>query len=205
MRPSLENETLSKILKAARNVFSKEGFNGARVDEIAKQANVNKAMIYYHFKSKEDLYDSVVDSIFFKDSLIVLDNSQEKDPFINLEKLIRLFFDNMETNKVERCSIIAREMVSRSDIFIKMRDKYWIPNFHLINDLLNKGKEDGFFNFESPSELITFTIQSHIIFYKINEVAYHDSDIFDIMYPENNQERMIEYILSILKKMLYKD
>ena len=205
MKPSLENETLSKILKAAKNVFSKEGFDGARVDEIAKQANVNKAMIYYHFKSKEDLYDSVVDSIFLKDSLEIINSSEEKDPFLKLEKIIRLFFDNMEINKVERCSIIAREMVSRSDIFIKMRDKYWIPDFHLINDLLNKGKEDGFFKFESPSELITFTIQSHIIFYKINEVTYYESDIFELLYPENNQERMIGYILSILKKLLYKD
>ncbi len=205
MKPSLENETLSKILKAAKNVFSKEGFDGARVDEIAKQANVNKAMIYYHFKSKEDLYDSVVDSIFSKDSLEIINSSEEKDPFLKLEKLIRLFFDNMETNKAERCSIIARELVSRSDIFIKMRDKYWIPDFHLINDLLNKGKEDGFFNFESPSELITFTIQSHIIFYKINEVTYYESDIFELLYPDNNQERMIGYILSILKKLLYKD
>jgi TetR/AcrR family transcriptional regulator, upper aerobic nicotinate degradation pathway regulator len=205
MKPSLENETLSKILKAARSVFSKEGFNGARVDEIAKQANVNKAMIYYHFKSKEELYDSVVDSIFSKDSLEVLNNSEEKDPFIKLEKLIRLFFDKMESNKVERCSIIAREMVSRSDVFVKMRDKYWIPDFHLINDLLINGKAEGFFAFESPSELITFTIQSHIIFYKINEVTYYDSDIFDLLYPENNQERMIKYILSILKQMLYKN
>jgi len=205
MKPSSENETLLKILKAARNVFSKEGFNGARVDEIAKQANINKAMIYYYFKSKEELYDSVVDSIFSKDSLKIINNSEENDPFLKLEKLIRLFFDKMESNKVERCSIIAREMVSRSDVFLRMRDKYWIPDFHLINDLLIKGKKDGIFHFESPSELITFTIQSHIIFYKINEVTYFDSDIFELLYPENNQERMIEYILSILKKMLYKD
>lgn len=205
MKPSLENETLSKILKAARIVFSKDGFTGARVDEIARQANVNKAMIYYHFKSKEDLYDSVVDSIFSKDSLNIFNNTEEKDPFLKLEKLIKLFFQKMESNKVERCSIIAREMVSRSDILIKIRDKYWIPDFHLINDIIIKGKEEGYFKYNSPPELITFTIQSHIIFYKINEVTYSDSDIFDLLYPENNQERMIHYLLSLLKKILYSE
>jgi len=56
--------TLEKILEAARYEFSKHGLEGARVDGIAQRAGVNKAMIYYHFKSKDDLYFEVIRTFF---------------------------------------------------------------------------------------------------------------------------------------------
>lgn len=51
--------TEEKVLNAALKEFSQHGFYGARIDRIAKNAKVNKAMIYYHFKSKEALYERV--------------------------------------------------------------------------------------------------------------------------------------------------
>ena len=42
------------------NEFAERGFEGARVDRIAAAAGVNKAMLYYHFGSKERLYQAVV-------------------------------------------------------------------------------------------------------------------------------------------------
>lgn len=48
-----------KILTAALHEFSVHGLAGARVDEIAKSAGVNKAMIYYHFESKEALFNEL--------------------------------------------------------------------------------------------------------------------------------------------------
>jgi AcrR family transcriptional regulator len=202
MNPSTENETHSKILNAAKLIFSRDGFNGARIDQIAKEANVNKAMIYYHFKSKDDLYDAVVDAIFAKDSLHLINTCEIELQYTKLEKLILFFYEKMESNKVERCSIIAREMVSKSDIFIKMRDKYWIPDFKLIIGILEKGKQKGEFKFSQPSELIAFTIISHVVFYKINEVTYADSELYDMLYPKNNQERMISYLHELLKKII---
>src|SRR5438046_3204946 len=45
-----------RILAAAAGEFAARGFAGARVDHIARRARVNKAMIYYYFRSKEALY-----------------------------------------------------------------------------------------------------------------------------------------------------
>jgi TetR/AcrR family transcriptional regulator len=59
--PSLE--TQGNLLTAAAKVFSDKGFAGARVEEIARRARANKAMIYYHFRSKEGLYEAVLVSI----------------------------------------------------------------------------------------------------------------------------------------------
>jgi TetR/AcrR family transcriptional regulator len=202
MTPSSENETHSKILNAAKLIFSRHGFNGARIDQIAKEANVNKAMIYYHYKSKEDLYDAVVDSIFSKDCLSYLKNSSDEDTFQKLEQYINYFYEKMESNKWERCSIIAREMVSKTETFTKMRDKYWIPDFKLFIEILETGKQKGHFRFNQPAELIAFTIISHIVFYKISEVTYVDSELFDTLYPPNHGERMIQYLRELLKKII---
>jgi len=48
--------TPERILAAAATEFAARGFAGARVDRIARRARVNKAMIYYHFGSKQALY-----------------------------------------------------------------------------------------------------------------------------------------------------
>src|SRR5512133_1151963 len=52
------------LLAAATDEFALKGFDGASVDTIAKRAGVNKAMIYYHFKSKERLYLEILGAVF---------------------------------------------------------------------------------------------------------------------------------------------
>lgn len=58
--PEKENSR-QKILDAALDVFYEVGFDGARVDMIAKRAGVNQALIYYYFKNKEELFTEMVD------------------------------------------------------------------------------------------------------------------------------------------------
>ncbi len=56
--------TKEKILRAAETAFAERGLYGARVDEIAELAGVNKRMIYAHFGSKDDLYLAVLDAVY---------------------------------------------------------------------------------------------------------------------------------------------
>ncbi len=51
-----------RILQAAVKVFAEKSFEGSRIDEIAKEAQVPKSLIYYHFKSKEDIFRVLVDN-----------------------------------------------------------------------------------------------------------------------------------------------
>lgn len=57
-------DTDQSLLNAATEVFATHGFAGARVDNIARLAKVNKAMIYYHFGSKRGLYQAVLLRLF---------------------------------------------------------------------------------------------------------------------------------------------
>src|SRR3546814_1414382 len=54
--------TRARILHAATEEFADKGYDGARVDEIAKQSDVNKNSLYHYFGSKEQLFVAVLRS-----------------------------------------------------------------------------------------------------------------------------------------------
>jgi len=56
--------TESKILAAARKVFMKKGLNGARMQEIADEAGINKALLHYYFRSKDKLFYAIFQEAF---------------------------------------------------------------------------------------------------------------------------------------------
>jgi TetR/AcrR family transcriptional regulator len=58
-----------KIIRVATSLFAEKGFDAATVDEIAVKAKVNKALIYYYFRSKNDLLTKIFDS-FMEEGLV---------------------------------------------------------------------------------------------------------------------------------------
>jgi AcrR family transcriptional regulator len=54
--------TKEAILNSATKIFSKDGYKGATMTDIAKDSKVNKALIYYHYKNKHTLYNEIFQS-----------------------------------------------------------------------------------------------------------------------------------------------
>jgi AcrR family transcriptional regulator len=52
-------DTEKQILNAAKEIFLQKGFDGARMQDIADKAGINKAMLHYYFRSKDRLFESV--------------------------------------------------------------------------------------------------------------------------------------------------
>lgn len=59
MSREIQPTTDQNILQAARQVFHQKGLAGARMQEIADKAEINKAMLHYYYKNKEQLFDAV--------------------------------------------------------------------------------------------------------------------------------------------------
>lgn len=91
--------TEEKILFAARNVFLTKGMDGARMQDIADAAGINKALLHYYFRDKDKLFDLVfleeaqkffpkINGIFASDEPI----------FIKIEKFVNEYIDEMLAN-----------------------------------------------------------------------------------------------------------
>lgn len=68
--PQIESTTESKILDAARQIFMRKGMSGARMQDIADQAGINKALLHYYYRNKQKLFEVVfreaVQNIFIR-------------------------------------------------------------------------------------------------------------------------------------------
>ena len=62
----MDSSTEEKIYDAARQIFILKGMEGARMQEIADAAGMNKALLHYYFRSKENLFKAVFKDIFAK-------------------------------------------------------------------------------------------------------------------------------------------
>lgn len=90
MRDSVE--TKARILKIAEKIFSEVGFDGARVDDIAKKAGVNKALIYYYFKSKNEILETILSNLFEEAKNMIV-QSARNIPDISSDDNYRKLFD----------------------------------------------------------------------------------------------------------------
>ncbi|OOM11080.1 TetR/AcrR family transcriptional regulator [Clostridium saccharobutylicum] len=82
------NKTKSLIFKSAIKVFSECGYRGATMDDIASNAKLAKGTLYYHFTSKEEIFNFIVE-----EGLQILQNEVVEVQKMNIgpiEKLIRI-------------------------------------------------------------------------------------------------------------------
>jgi AcrR family transcriptional regulator len=76
-------KTREKILAVAEQLFAEKGFNGASVDKIARAAGVNKGLIYYHFKDKKDIIESILKGVIEEIDRLVQSTVDQDDSDID--------------------------------------------------------------------------------------------------------------------------
>ena len=84
-----DKQTEEKIFEAATDVFIEKGMDGARMQDIADHAGINKALLHYYYRTKDRLFNAVFEKIagqMFKKFAPVFDEN------ISLEEKIRFFF-----------------------------------------------------------------------------------------------------------------
>ncbi len=87
----MDSTTEEKIYDAARRIFILKGMEGARMQEIADEAGMNKALLHYYFRSKENLFKAVFKDIvtrFFKKLGFTLASN------ISVKEKLSVFIDN---------------------------------------------------------------------------------------------------------------
>jgi AcrR family transcriptional regulator len=101
-----------KILTAALAEFAEHGLAGARVDRIAARSGINKAMIYYHFGSKENLYDESIKQVMTGITEFVKETAtSESDPEEFIRK-VTAYYHSMFEKVGDFRPIFLRELAS---------------------------------------------------------------------------------------------
>jgi AcrR family transcriptional regulator len=96
--------TLDRILTSARDAFAEHGFEGARLDSIAKSAGVTKQLVYHYFKTKEELYGVVLDRV--SEEVLTMLDSPDYD-LLPPEEAVRCLFDRIFQAFIERPYIVG--------------------------------------------------------------------------------------------------
>lgn len=107
--------TESRIIDAARTEFARLGLEGARVDQIARRAGVNKAMIYYHFKSKKELYLEVIRAFHFEAREIMQEQTASAETIEELLAALAGVYAELFGRIDEIRPIILRELANPHD------------------------------------------------------------------------------------------
>lgn len=157
--------TVMRILEAAASVFSEVGFAGARVDEIADRAGVNKAMIYYHIGDKETLYAEVIQNIIGNTAETI---SREIKDVQNPEDKLRIYIRTLArnvNNNPQVAPVMMREVASGGKHLpeVVARDIFRIVN--MLREILKEGAEKGIF-VETIPFLIHIMVVGAMITYK---------------------------------------
>ncbi|HHB51740.1 MAG TPA: TetR/AcrR family transcriptional regulator [Saprospiraceae bacterium] len=132
-----DNLTEQKILEAATNVFQTKGMDGARMQEIADKAGINKAMLHYYYRSKQKLFEAV-----FKTAIAIM--APKLREIINKEEPL---FDKIRNFTNGYISLINQHSYLPTFIIQELN-----RNPNILKDTFNKEFGNGFMKMRAQIE-----------------------------------------------------
>jgi TetR/AcrR family transcriptional regulator len=161
-------QSRAAILRAARREFAASGIAGARTDAIAREARVNKALIYYYFKDKETLYGAVLDDAFSGMRARVFEAlDSDLPPQQKLTAYVGTYFDFIAANQTYP-QLMQREMMrareGKSTQIDRLVKVYFQPIYRRLGEVLAQGIAQGEFRQVDPVHFIP-SMLAVIVFY----------------------------------------
>lgn len=143
MNKTKDQTTEIKILEAAKNVFQTKGMDGARMQEIADEAKINKAMLHYYYRSKQLLFEAVFKQAF---SLLAPQLNTILNDDSSIEEKIKNFTENYTSFMMKHPylpNFIIHELNKNEEFIVKLKQNTGFPNLEKfkakVEDEINKG------------------------------------------------------------------
>lgn len=146
-RPDVSVERKLQILDAAAIIFSRDGIDGSRMDDIASESGLSKAAIYHYFKSKDDIIIALVQKLFDMDvaafELLI-------DSTLSAREQLRHYIQQLMTlaQEQEMLMRVAYEFYARAVESGAIRDTlqlYYAQYHGIIEQILQKGIQNDEF------------------------------------------------------------
>ncbi len=139
------DDTRERIIDAAQAIFARDGFVGAKMQEIADRVGIQRPSLFYHFKNKEALFVAAHEQVFariepvFRESL-----APNGDPFVQLDRVSRAVLAVM-AEEPDFARMVARTSVDRHPAAVKIVRTYLQPLVDLSVGFVRDGQRRGVF------------------------------------------------------------
>jgi AcrR family transcriptional regulator len=177
-----------RIIDVARKVFAKYGYKKTTMDDIAIGAQKGKSSIYYYFKSKEEIFEAVVET----ESKLLFDDILRKinHPIPAKEKFRVYVFTRL--NKIRELSnfydVLENNFISPLEFIEELQAKYYQREIGILQDILNEGVNNCELNIQDP-EIAAIAL--------VTAIKGLEAPLI-IRGAKRNLERQIDYVLKIL-------
>lgn len=192
------------ILETATREFSQKGFDGARMETIAREAGVNINLVYHYFGKKEALFIAAMEEAYVKIRTHHNDtNIRALDPEAAMVELIRSTF-RLFSNNLYIIGLLNSENMHQA-CHIRQSEKIgnlYEPLLGLIATTLDRGVADGMFRAGVDPVQLFLTINAESYFHLSNRYTMAfvlNQDLTSVEALSRREAHVIEVILSYLK------
>lgn len=156
--------TIQRIVAAAEKIFAEQGLDGARTDAIARSARVNKALLYYYFRSKEDLHRFTLETLLGQMRMQVgAAMGESAAPRDRLVSYVNGFFDFAAAHP-NYPRLVQREVIGRGQSLHWIVQVYFGPLYRRLSAIIRSGIARGEFRRVDPQHT-TVTLIAMTVFY----------------------------------------
>ena len=182
--------TRQEILDVALSEFARNGYSGARVDEIAARTRTTKRMLYYYFTNKEQLYIAVLERAY----ATARDAERQQDvDYLDPEPAIRtlaeLTFDHHESHQ-DFISLVAIENIHRGEFIARSPALAELntPAVAVIASILERGRAAGVFRGDVEAIDVHMMISSFCFFRVSNRHTFGALFGVDMLDPARREK-----------------
>ena len=167
--------TPAQILDVAERLVQERGFNGFSYADIASELGVTKAALHYHFASKADLGDALIDRYaerFFV-ALASVDGD-ETDAVVKLRAYAKLYADVFRNDRMCLCGMLAADYATLPDPMRARVVKFFDDNEVWLARVLEEGRKAGSIRFEGSPRPVARTLIGGLEGAMLVARPYHD-------------------------------
>ena len=193
-----------KILAAARKVFTTKGMAGARMQDIADEAGINKAMLHYYFRDKDKLFEVVFmnEAQKFFPKINAIFNSD--DPiFAKIEKFVTEYIDEMLENPYLPWFVLNEVNRDPDQFMYKIWGKDNLPKPGKFLDQIEKEVKNGTIKKIHPLHLLMNLLSMTIFPFVAKPMMIRNMRMNDLQFRQAMEQRKKEipkFIIDAIKK-----
>ncbi|MBS1611024.1 MAG: TetR/AcrR family transcriptional regulator [Bacteroidetes bacterium] len=196
--------TEEKILAAAQKIFVKKGMAGARMQEIADEAGINKAMLHYYFRNKEMLFEMIfrqsAQKLFPRLNIIF---ESDAPLFEKIEKFVSEYIDVIRENPYLPMFVLGEMNRNPEGFYKKMKYEFDFPKPDRFLQQIKKDAKEGKIKPIRPPQLLMNIISGTIFPFMARPMFQMHIGLSDAQFMEFIDQRKTEYarfIIDAIKK-----